>query len=381
MSRLDDLIRAMPPGSVKHLPVGELVDVVPTPRGVKRERYVDGSTIPIVDQGEGLVAGFTDEESLRIPAAEHIVFGDHTRAIKWVPFEFAVGADGTKVLKSKPEVLPRYLYHSLRNLSVPSRGYSRHWAALRALAVPVPPLEVQREVVRILDTFTSLEAELEAELEARRRQRQTYLDALIHASVEQRQPLGELGKLVRGRRFTKNDFAESGIPVIHYGEIYTHYGTAATETRSFVRDEIANTLRFAQPGDLIIATTGENLRDVAKAVAWLGDIDVAIHDDSYAFKHSLNPKYASYVFQSTDFASQKGRLVTAGKLTRISGSSLAKIQVPIVSLSEQQRIVAILDQFDALVNDLSIGIPAELAARRKQYEYYRDKLLTFEEAS
>jgi len=168
---------------------------------------------------------------------------------------------------------------------------------------------------------------------------------------------------------------------IHYGQIHTHYGTWADETRSFVSPEFATRLRKAHTGDLVIATTSEDDAAVAKAVAWLGDEDVAVSTDAYIFRHTLNPKYVSYFFQTESFHSQKKPHITGTKVRRISGESLAKVRIPVPSKEEQERIVSILDKFHALVNDLSTGLPAELNARRQQYEHYRDRLLTFKEAA
>jgi type I restriction enzyme S subunit len=191
--------------------------------------------------------------------------------------------------------------------------------------------------------------------------------------------MGEVGEFIRGRRFVKDDVVDQGIPAIHYGEIYTHYGVATTSTISHVREELAGQLRYAQPGDVVIAAVGETVEDVAKAVAWLGIEPVAIHDDSFLFRSELNPKYVSYFMQSADFHGQKNKFVTRAKVKRLSGESLAKITIPISSSAEQEYVVDILDKFDALVNDPSNGLPAELNARRKQYGHYRDTLLTFEE--
>ena len=193
--------------------------------------------------------------------------------------------------------------------------------------------------------------------------------------------MGEIGNFVRGRRFTKNDVVEDGIPSIHYGEIYTHYGVAASSAISHVRAEMAKQLRYAQPNDVVIAAVGETVEDVGKAVAWLGDEDVAIHDDCFVFRHSMNPRYVSYYFQTDAFHAQKNRCVARAKVKRLSGESLAKIMIPVPSPEEQARIVSILDKFDALVNDLSSGLPAEIKARRQQYEHYRDRLLTFAAAA
>lgn len=277
---------------------------------------------------------------------------------------------------------PRFLTYFFKTLTVVGngtivKGITNH--ALLRLRVPVPPLEVQREIVRVLDQFTQLEAELEAELEARRRQYAHYRDAMIGAAGDPAVPLGEIGTFKRGRRFTKADVVDAGVPSIHYGEIYTEYGVSASRAVRSVRSEMSGQLRFAQPHDVIFAGVGETVEDVGKAVAWLGDHPVAVHDDTFAFTSDANPKYVAYAVQTRDFHAQKANHVARGKVKRLGAAGLAKIRIPLPSGADQERIVAVLDRFDALVSDLSVGLPAELAARRKQYEHYRDRLLTFEE--
>ena len=264
--------------------------------------------------------------------------------------------------------------------------------SMAKLLIPVPPIEVQREIVKVLDTFTKLEAELEAELEARRRQYQYYRDALLNfneasvasASKQARigwATLGEIGKFIRGRRFTKADYVEDGVGCIHYGEIYTHYGISANEVISHVRPEMKAILRFAKPGDVVITDVGETVEDVGKAVAWVGTEEVAIHDHCYAFRHSMNPKFVSYCMQTTSFIAEKAKYVARTKVNTLLMNGFAKIRIPVPTLEEQERIVAILDKFDALMNDLGSGLPAEIKARRQQYEHYRDRLLDFREAA
>lgn len=190
--------------------------------------------------------------------------------------------------------------------------------------------------------------------------------------------LGDVGEFIRGRRITKGDFVDSGVGCIHYGEIYTRYGTTATETFSFVRPELATRLRLARTGDLIIAATGENAEDVCKAVAWLGEDEIAIHDDCYVFRHSFDPTFASYLFQSSVFHDQKIRYAAGAKMVRVSGDNLAKIQVPVPPIAVQREVVSILSQMEALDARLAAQLHAEQEARRAQYVYYRDALMAFE---
>lgn len=182
---------------------------------------------------------------------------------------------------------------------------------------------------------------------------------------------------MRGRRFTKADYRDVGIPSIHYADIYTKLGTWADEAVAYVDEGMRENLRYAQPGDVVIACTGEDSDDIAKAVAWLGDEPAAVHDDCAVFHHEQNPKYISYLFQTERFTKFKKRFATEAKMTRLSAERIAMFEVPISPLDEQQRIVDILDRFDALTTSLTDGLPAEIEARRQQYEYYRDKLLDF----
>ncbi|WP_455124266.1 restriction endonuclease subunit S [Rothia mucilaginosa] len=242
---------------------------------------------------------------------------------------------------------------------------------------PVPPLEIQEAIVEILDKFTNLESELESELEARTLQYEYYRDSLFEALDCPRVPLGSLGTFVRGNGLQKKDLQESGNPVIHYGQVFTRYGLYEDKTLSYANDEVYDKLRKAEKGNLVIATTSENDEDVCKALAWLGETPAGISGDACIYRHEMNPKYVSYFFTTHDFQRQKLRHITGTKVRRVSGKNLETIEIPLPSLEEQHRIVDILERFDALTSSLSEGLPAEFAARRSQYEYYRDQLLSF----
>ena len=184
--------------------------------------------------------------------------------------------------------------------------------------------------------------------------------------------LGAIGEFTRGRRFTKEDVVDEGIPSIHYGEIYTHYGTWARSAVSHVRRDLRAQLRFASTGDVVVAGVGETVEEVAKAVAWLGSEDVAFHDDCFALRHKQDPKYIAYAMQAYNFHAQKNKYVARAKVKRLSGESLAKIKIPVPPLAVQQEIARVLDLFA----DLEAELEAELKARRMQYSYYLEALFT-----
>ena len=185
--------------------------------------------------------------------------------------------------------------------------------------------------------------------------------------------LGEIGTFTRGNGLQKKDFTESGVGCIHYGQIYTYYGTWATKTITYCSPRLAKKLRVAHKGDIVIATTSENVEDVCKAVAWLGDDDIVVSGDAYIFAHNQNPKYVSYIFQTQAFFDFKRKNQTGTKVIRVSGESMAKFEIPVPPLLIQEEIVRILDHF----TELTASLQAELQARQEQYEYYRNRLLTF----
>ena len=285
-------------------------------------------------------------------------------------------------------ILIRFLYYWL---SVKAKDYVYKGMGnpklmsnqIAPIKIPIPPLDVQNEIVRILDTFTSHAAELQAELQARKEQYEYYRNKLLTFDKDDKNvkwmKLGEIGTFIRGNGLQKKDFTETGFPCIHYGQIHTHYGTFADTTISHTSFVLAEKLRKASYGDLVIATTSEDVDGVCKACAWLGENDVAVSGDAYIYKHNQNPKYISYLFQTKRFYEYKRKASVGAKVVRVSGDSMKNFIFPIPSISEQTRIVSILDKFEALVNDLTEGIPAEIAAVQEQYEYYRNKLLTFKD--
>ena len=261
---------------------------------------------------------------------------------------------------------------------------------IEAIEIPLPPLEIQKKIVECLDKFSALAAELQAELQMRRKQYEYYRTQLLtpHSDCNSAdntddcnwewKTLGEVGEMIKGSGIQKSDFVEEGKPCIHYGQVHTYFGTFAHKVKSYIPEKMYDKCKKAHTGDLIIATTSEDVEACCKATAWLGEEDVAVSGDAHIYRHTQNPKYMAYLFQTEMFAQQKRKCATGAKVTRVHGDNMLKFRFPLPSLAEQARIVSILDKFVALTTSLSDGIPAEQAAQQKRYEYYRDLLLTFD---
>lgn len=287
-----------------------------------------------------------------------------------------------------PNILIRFLYYwlSIKAKDYVYRGMGNPKLMSNQIApvkIPIPPLDVQNEIVRILDTFTSHTAELQAELQARKQQYEYYRNKLLTFDKDDKdvewKKLGDVGTFIRGKRFVRTDIVENGIPCIHYGDMYTYYGLKATKTKGMLRKDLAAKMRFAQKNDVVIVAAGENKDDIGVGLAWLGEEPVAVHDACFIFKSTMYPQYVAHFLRTDYYHKQIKKYVSEAKICSISAKGLGKTIIPIPSFKQQQHISSILDKFDALVNDLTEGLPAEIAAVQEQYEYYRNKLLTFKQ--
>ncbi len=248
---------------------------------------------------------------------------------------------------------------------------------LSKIQIPLPPLPIQTEIVRILDKFVEQQEQLERLIELRKKQYEYYREELLtpkEGEVWETKRLGEIGTFVRGNGLQKTDFTEEGFPCIHYGQVHTYYGFSATETKSFCSETLAEKLKKASYGDLIIATTSEDVEACCKATVWLGNGKVAISGDSFLFSHNKNPKFVAHLFKTKRFADQKRMVATGAKVVRVSGESMAKFEIRIPSsLGRQKEIADALDKFENIISELK----SALEASRRRYEYYRDEIMRF----
>ena len=380
MKRLDELIDELCPDGVEYK---KLKDVTKMQRGksLTKKDATDG-IYPVISGGKepAFYCDRFNRDGETVTVAGSGVYAGYVQY--WNEPIFVCDAFS---IKGTENSLTKYIYYYLSNIQEKIHATKTgggiphvHISSIENFEIPVPPLPVQQEIVRILDNFTGLISELNAELDARRKQYEYYRDKLF--SFVDKVPivkLGEIGTIIRGNGLQKKDLTEDGVGCIHYGQIYTYYGAYTYETKSFVSPELAAKLTKVNTGDIVIATTSENIEDVCKCVAWLGENEIVTGGHTAILKHNQNPKYISYYLQTSSFFQQKCKIAQGTKVIEVSSKKLEQILIPLPPLDVQERIVSILDRFDALCNDKTCGLPAEIVARQKQYEYYRDKLLTF----
>lgn len=258
--------------------------------------------------------------------------------------------------------------------------------AINSIHIPLPPLPVQEEIVRILDNFTELQAELQAELQKRKQQYNYYLDNLLSfkninrgGQAEVRwMKMSEVMSISRGAspRPIQNYLtdADDGIPWIKIGDV-SPSSKYISSTKERIKKEGATKSRYLKKGDFILSNS------MSFGRPYILNIDGCIHDgwiSMYGFEEHLDQDYLYYVLRSESVQTfWTAKANSGGAVSNLNSDIVRKTLIPIPSMAEQKRIASILDRFDRLTNDLTAGLPAEIEKRRQQYEYYRDRLLTF----
>lgn len=364
--------------NVEWKPLGEVCEYEqPSKYLVSSTMYNDSYPIPVLTAGKSFILGYTNENFGIYKASEHqtIIFDDFTTDIKWVDFDFKAKSSAMKMITSKDEniALLKFIYYWLCTLPQETNigNHKRNWISkYTKLLIPLPPLSVQHMIVEILDKFTELEAELEANLEAeldcRKRQYEYYRNQLLSFDILNRGQklnsikivkLKDVCTLTRGKRLTKRDLDINGIyPVYHGGiEPIGYYNQSNRKANSAMIINVG-----ASAG-----TVGYSANDF-----WSSD-------GCFCFSHNeqLNQRYLYYSLQNIE-TFIKSKVRKAG-IPTLDNKVLENIKIPLPPLSVQREIVEILDKFDTLCNSISEGLPKEIELRRKQYEYYRNQLLTF----
>ena len=394
MSRLEDLLQTLCPNGVECVDLGDYASVNKGEQ-LNLTRMTDDAPYPVFNGGIKPSGNFeefnTEANTIAISQG-----GASAGYVNFVETKFWAGAHCYVVKPKKTTVDNKFLYYFIKNseTEIQNAKYGAgipglNKSTLERLKLPLPPLPVQEEIVRILDTFTNTVAELEKNLEAeqaaRVRQYEHYRDVLL--MFDDRvifKKLGEAGSFFGGLSGkTKTDFQNGNCKFITYMNVYKN-PAVDTDINDYVKinpDERQNIVQF---GDVLFTGSSETPEECGiSSVMTIKPIEpYYLNSFTIGFRlHSpglLTPDFSKHLFRSSVLRKQINK--TANGVTRfnVSKAKLAEVIIPLPPLEVQEQIVSILDRFEILVNDLKSGLPAEIALRRKQYEYYRDKLLTFQ---
>jgi type I restriction enzyme S subunit len=391
MTKLNELIQQLCPDGVEYKKLKNAVSIERGKRVVKSQlSQING--FPVY-QNSLIPLGYHTE--CNYPAnTTFIIMAGAAGEIGYSKESFWAADDCFSVVCPE-EVSNRYIYHILlhkqevlrskvRKASIPR--LSRN--ALDEIIVPLPPIEVQREIVRILDDFTEqteqLKASLTAELTARKKQYEYYRDKLLTLDVFgggtskcERRTLGDIAKFTYG--YTDKAKNAGDVRFIRITDI-NDSGYLSPSDAKYIDLTEESKKYLLKKGDLLLARTGATYGktlffDSDEPAVYASFLIRIVLDNAV-----IRNRYYWHFSKSSLYWEQAEKYVSKGGQQQFNANAISRVKVPIPSLEVQDRIINVLDNFDAICSDLNIGLPAEIEARQKQYECYRDKLLTFKEA-
>ena len=373
MNRIQELLNELCPNGVKFSRLNEVSEMK---RGTgATKKTLNAGQVPVISGGKE-PAYYTDRYNRKGDIITVAGSGANAGYVKY--WNIPIFSCDSFTIKGNQNIKTKFLYYYLS--AIQDKIYATktgggiphvHISNIESFIVPVPPIEVQNEIVRILDNFTKLETELETELEARKEQYSYYFSKLMNSNQYRKIKLSEIGKVKMCKRILKNQTTPKGdIP-------FYKIGTFGKKADAYISEETFKELKakysYPKKGDILISCSGTIGRTVVfdgkpayfqdSNIVWLEHDETIITNSFLKYCYSMSP----------------WRIATGGTIARLYNDNILNAEVLVPTLDEQERIVSILDRFDKLCNDISEGLPAEIEARRKQYEYYRDKLLNFKE--
>lgn len=419
MSNLEELIERLCPDGVEYKEINDCTIKVQNIKWKsyfgEDKQYIDLSSVDrernIITETQNINADTAPSRAQQIVMKDDIILGTTRPMLKRyciIPekYDGEICSTGFCVLRAKTDIInPRWLYHNITTKKffayVEKNQQGASYPAIsdtivKAFKLPVPPLEVQREIVRILDNFTFLTAELAAELAARQKQYEYYRDLLLTFKPNESTILNErtneleINAPVSWLKLGECCVVQSGGTPSKKNADYWVNGKIKWLSSSVCQNkkEVTNitgyiteeglkhsSAKIMNKGTTLIALVGATIgkRAFLQYEAAINQNIAGIYPKN---KNLLLPEYIYYISETLY---EKFLGLTNGKLAMANLSFVRNLEIPVPQLEQQQRIVDILDRFDTLCNDISSGLPAEIEVRQKQYEYYRDKLLTFKE--
>ena len=341
----------------------ECIDKISKPGSVLTSQYLENGDFPIVDQGKKFIAGYTNNKSLVYSdVLPVVVFGDHTRAVKFIDFSFAVGADGTKVLKPIDDFEPRFFYYMLLGLDLGGRGYARHFKLLKELEIPLPPLETQKKIVAKLDVLLGKIKEAKKLRAEAQESTNNLLSAELNkiftegkAKGWEKKELGELFDITSSKRVFKSEWQEQGVPFYRAREIVSLSKGEPFKTPIFISEGLYQDYKSKygapEPGDILVTGVGT-----------LGVSYLVKNGDKFYFKdgniiwlkkkEDIDSQFVQYFFRSPILKEQIDKTSAGATVRTFTIQTAKRTKIPLPSLSEQKKIVAHLDSLSENINKI-----------------------------
>ena len=353
----------------------------PTPYLVKSTEYDDSFDTPVLTAGQSLLLGYTNETDGIYEASKEnpcIIFDDFTTSFHWIDFSFKVKSSAMKMLRPQKGVIFRFVYYSMCGINFVPGGHQRHWISKYSqFEIPIPSLSEQTRIVGILDTFTSAIDNLKEQIAQRRKQYEYYRDQLLDLEGKPEVEMKTIGDIAKYRRgsfpqpYGNKEWydGEGAMPFVQVADVEENVMRLKKNTKQFISRLAMPKSVFAPIGTIIVTLQGS-----------IGKVAITQYD-SYidrtlgifeSFTIDINKKY--FALQLEKIFAIKKEKARGGTIKTITKEEFTNFTIPLPPLSEQQRIVSILDTFEASIQNLE----AQLKEREKQYEYYRNKLLSFE---
>ncbi|GAA9672203.1 hypothetical protein HpVH120_05140 [Helicobacter pylori] len=421
MNRIEKLLQTLAPKGVEFRKLGEVCEILDNRRIPIAKNKRNPGIYPYYGANgiqDYIDSYIFDGDFVLVGEDGSVINKDNTPVVNWASGKIWVN-NHAHVLQTKNELKLKFLYFYLQTIDVsycvagtPPKINQEN---LKKITIPIPPLEVQQEIVKILDAFTELNTELNTELKARKKQYQYYQNMLLdfndinsnHKDAKERlaqktypkrlksllqtlapkgvefRKLGDIGEFYSGLvRKSKKSFSQGNKFYVPYVNVFNNpqLDLNALESVQIGDKEKQNTIQL---GDVLFTGSSENLEDCAMSCVVTQKIEKDIYLNSFCFgfrffdKNLFNSSFLKHFLRDYNFRKNISKVANGVTRFNVSKQLLSKITIPIPPLEIQQEIVKILDQFSILTTDLLAGIPAEIKARKKQYEYYREKLLTF----
>ncbi|GHR99645.1 hypothetical protein JP0112_06500 [Helicobacter pylori] len=414
MHKIERLLQTLAPKGVEFRKLGELLEYdQPNKYCVTSKEFDESYPTPVLTAGKTFILGYTNEKDNIYQASKSspvIIFDDFTTATQWVDFPFKVKSSAMKILLPKnPTINIRFIFFYMQTIPYNISGeHTRQWISRYSqITIPIPPLEIQQEIVKILDAFTELNTELNTELKARKKQYQYYqnmlldfkgihlnhkdaktypkrlqtlLQTLAPKGVEFRK-LRDIGEYIRGVTYKKNqeiNNLECGIKVLRANNITLSNHLNFEDIKVINKNVKIRKEQYLKKNDILICAGSGSSEHIGKVAFINTDFDYVFGGFMGVIRiREVNSRFVYHIFTSNIFKQYLEKSLNTTTINNLNANMLQNFLIPIPPLEIQQEIVKILDQFSTLTTDLLAGIPAEIEARKKQYEYYREKLLAF----